>query len=177
MKCMEILIFSPLPPAPVRFTYRMKFMRKQHVQAIDHYNVDVHHAAAGYSQIDLFDGWPRCRGHTFWGGPAECAGPMGGISEGFSFILELFNSPIWHALHPRNESQRRANRLPFSRLAVGAECIESIWEHLKSYECIWEHMRALRASESIVEHLWELRASQSIWGNLKKQLNASESIL
>ena len=79
MKIMKIVIFIPIEPAPVESTSRMKFITKTRVEVIDHPNVDVHHTLAGSSQIDFFDGWPRGRVRTFWSGPAECAGPLGGI--------------------------------------------------------------------------------------------------
>ena len=79
MKSMKIVIFISLQPAAVKSTSRMKFMTKSVSPRRHHNNVDVHNTLAGSSQIDFFDGSPRRRVHTFWGGPAECAGPLGGI--------------------------------------------------------------------------------------------------
>ena len=53
---MKFVIFIPLEPARVESTSRMKLMRKQSVQVIDHPNVDVHNTLAGSRRIDLLDG-------------------------------------------------------------------------------------------------------------------------
>ena len=79
MKSMKIVIFIIMKPARVESTSRMKFMRKQSVKVIDRQSFHVHNTLAGSSRIDFLDGLPRGSFNNFWGGPAECAGPMGGI--------------------------------------------------------------------------------------------------
>ena len=79
MKNMKIVIFISLKPARVESMSRIKLMIKQSVKVIDHYNVDVHNTLAGPIRIDFLDGVARGSGRSFWGGPAECAGPLGGI--------------------------------------------------------------------------------------------------
>ena len=56
MEIEKNMIFTILQPATVESTSCMQLMRKQGVQVIDQHNVDVHHTAADYSQLDFFDG-------------------------------------------------------------------------------------------------------------------------
>ena len=79
MKSMKIVIFIIIEPARVESTSRMKLMRKQMRPRRHHHNVDVHNMLAGSSQVDLFNGLPRGNLCTSRCGPAECAGPLGGI--------------------------------------------------------------------------------------------------
>ena len=71
--------FTLLEPAAAKSTSRMKWMRQQRVQVIDHPIIDAHHTAAGYSQIDFSDGWSRGNLSTFWADSAEFAKTLGGV--------------------------------------------------------------------------------------------------
>ena len=92
--------------ARVESTSRMKFMRNQSVKVIDHPSFDVYNTLAGSTQIDFLDGLARGTGGNFWGGPAECAGPLEGFRRASVSHLSAFASPVRHTLLPRDESER-----------------------------------------------------------------------
>ena len=79
MKSMKIVIFIAIEPARVESKSPMKLMRKQMRPRRQSRNVGFHNTLTGSSTIDFLDGLPRGSGGNFWSGPAECAGPMGGI--------------------------------------------------------------------------------------------------